>query len=615
MQADWTEVDGIPALVAAPGEVQGPLQGSLAFATGRRDETLVNGGINHLVEHLALHETGDVPYVFNGSVDAVTTTFWAQGSPEQVVEFLGRLAKSLGGLPLDRLDDERRVLEIEANRRGEPSNVPADLSERFGPHGAGLLWWSEFGLRGLTPEALDDWVRTRFVAENAVLWFSRPLPPGLDLGAIPRGPRPAPADLPKSLTGARAFVAMETPRISLSILGAHGTGSSTGMFLAQRRAREQLRGAALSYSIGLASVRIAPRHVLLQLDADAGDESHVSVARTLADVVADLAESGPDPDELQTLHEMRRQFDEHPQQRLADLRSAAMHRVLAQKVVVPSDLDALLDAETPETVRDGMRAALDTTLLVGPAALSDEVPGWTQHAPWSTEHLGGRDFAPIPGREQGTLEVGADGVTWRLDGNHWRAIRWTDVEALLALDSGSRRVIGTTGMHVSVVPWCWQGGEVLADLVDAAVDPARIVRVGEGQLHYEDPDDRTKVDVRWLATIANARHNRREHDYASLVVDTDGVFVVYGKLPRDARAADREALLASDARNCWIPQGSITRVDLRIKQLTPVGLRTWTLTIDTDDGEQRRLYFTDEQQRSIAMVQFPRLLGARFTRP
>src|SRR4029079_186957 len=154
--------------------------------------------------------------------------------------------------------------------------------------------------------------------------------------------------------------------------------------------------------------------------------------------------------------------------------------------------------------------------------------------PWSTDFLRGTEFVPIPGRERGVLTVGDDGITWRLDGDHWRAIRWDDVEALLALDSGTRLVVGTTGLQITVSPWCWQGGEGLTALLDDAIDAARVASVGAGSLHYSDDDER--VDVRWLVTIAEARHNRHQHDYVSLVVDTDGVFVIYGNTPDDTRA-------------------------------------------------------------------------------
>ncbi len=147
MTAQWGEVDGVPVLRAAAGDVQGPLHACLMFGTGRSDETLKVAGINHVVEHLALHGLGQpVRYSWNGQVDPVSTQFWAVGSPDQVVEFVAFVVAALRRLPLDRLADELRVLEIEAHRQGA-SHLGVDLRERFGPRGPGLVGWPSTGSR------------------------------------------------------------------------------------------------------------------------------------------------------------------------------------------------------------------------------------------------------------------------------------------------------------------------------------------------------------------------------------------------------------------------------------------------------------------------------------
>ena len=57
-------VDGIPVWCT---DVPGPCMGGLIFRTGRVDETLVNGGINHIVEHLALFPFEPRRYDLNGT--------------------------------------------------------------------------------------------------------------------------------------------------------------------------------------------------------------------------------------------------------------------------------------------------------------------------------------------------------------------------------------------------------------------------------------------------------------------------------------------------------------------------------------------------------------------
>src|SRR5215471_6172608 len=114
----WGEVDGVPTLWAAPGTVQGPLQACLIVGVGRSDETIVTSGITHIVEHLALQPLAGKPYACNGSVGTVATRFQVVGGSEEVAGFLGSVAGHLSRLPLDRLADEARVLQIEGERGG-----------------------------------------------------------------------------------------------------------------------------------------------------------------------------------------------------------------------------------------------------------------------------------------------------------------------------------------------------------------------------------------------------------------------------------------------------------------------------------------------------------------
>jgi hypothetical protein len=176
MKVQWGEVDGVPAIWADAGQVPGPLYAYLTFGTGRSDETMRVAGINHLVEHLALYELGAQPYQWNGEVSPVTTQFYAVGSPQQIVEFFAYVTRRLRDVPVDRLGPEVRVLEIEGQRRGW-TPIGHDLSVRLGPRGAGLLGWPEHGLRRVDADEVVQWSHDHFVAENAVLSLSGPIPP------------------------------------------------------------------------------------------------------------------------------------------------------------------------------------------------------------------------------------------------------------------------------------------------------------------------------------------------------------------------------------------------------------------------------------------------------
>ena len=218
MKVQWGEVDGVPTLSADAGQVPGPLHACLMFGTGRSDETLRASGINHIIEHLVLHSLGATPYSWNGEVNAVSTLFWAQGGPAQIVEFFELVVRGLNELPMERLAEELRVLEIESQRRGI-SQVGFDLTTRFGPKGAGLFGWLEQGLHCLDAETIVEWARTRFTTNNAVLWLSGPIPEQLQLREPADGRVGRTTATPTAArSGARCMFAAETRAVSVSLI-------------------------------------------------------------------------------------------------------------------------------------------------------------------------------------------------------------------------------------------------------------------------------------------------------------------------------------------------------------------------------------------------------------
>ena len=279
-------------------------------------------------------------------------------------------------------------------------------------------------------------------------------------------------------------------------------------------------------------------------------------------------------------------------------------------------------------MRDELDAVMSTMLMVGPESVAEHLSGWSLGAHWSTASVQGDVYQPIGGREQGTLVVGADGISWGPDGRRRITVRWDDVEACLTLDNGIRCIIGGAGSMIWIMPWNWRGGEDLTRLVDDAVDPLRRIHGGEGETTVPHPNtDGGRVDVHWLGTIAGALWKGRQHDHLSLVIDTDGVFVLHGahagahmhRHLEDARSADHDTLLASDPRNRWIPQTQIAEVELRRRPWTRAGLRMWTLTIWLVDGVSHSIFLDvgrPARRRSHAVPAAPRrpLPGMRIRR-
>lgn len=96
---------------------QGQARGGIIFRVGVADEPFTHRGFTHLIEHLALSGF-DVPYEYNGFVDATTTNFFAQGSPEELGRFITDSTTALANLPYERLETEVRILLAEAECNG-----------------------------------------------------------------------------------------------------------------------------------------------------------------------------------------------------------------------------------------------------------------------------------------------------------------------------------------------------------------------------------------------------------------------------------------------------------------------------------------------------------------
>ena len=400
MTARWGEIDGVPALCADAGTVQGPLHASLVFATGRSDETLRVAGINHVVEHLALHALGHpIGYAWNGQVDPVTTQFWAVGGADQVVEFFGALARQLARLQVDRLADELRVLEIEGRRRGA-SHLGVDLRRRFGARGAAVIGWPEYGLSRLDADEVVEWVHSHFTTGNAVMWLSGPPPPHLTLRELPVGPPVDHPSPPAMLVNGCTVIPAETPRVSLSVVSGTGWGINPIMQFAQQRALRRLRGNGLSYAVELVPLRIGSGRAVQLLEADGADDAPAGVAVGLVEILGELAESGPTDDEVAGRREYVRQFREHPDSILGALDSAARQRLLDGEVRTPEEAVAISEAQTSASMRDELDAVMSTMLMVGPESVAEHLSGWSLDTRWSTASVPGHEYQPIGGRDR-----------------------------------------------------------------------------------------------------------------------------------------------------------------------------------------------------------------------
>jgi hypothetical protein len=560
---------------------------------------------------------GSKTYSWNGAVDIVSTRFSVIGGPEQVSEFFGEITKRVHDLPVERLADELNILRVEGDKRSR-NQFGIDLATRFGATGPGLIDWREAGFYRLDADEVQRWAHDWFTAANAALWLSGPLPAGLDLSALPQGGTVTRAN-PRCLTGERTFVGGTHTSTSLSVLSDGQWGITPAVTLLRQRAFDKLRlEDALCYDIGQTSERIGGSTLISFLIADGAEGAQRRVFDGLVEMIEDMAANGPRQDELDTYVQRLRQWQDHPSSHMSKLDYFCERTVLGLETMTDDERWARIEGLTPESIASDLTCVMPTLLATGTAEMGD-VPGWTIHEEWSADLVSGTTYKAIAEREDGELVVGEDGISWVYDADRRRTVRWSDVAACYCLENGVRHVLGTNGYYVSVVPWNWQGGSNLTEIIDAHIRPECRLNTGEGDLQYrrdrEDPD--SVVDVRWLASLTGAFHRQRRVD---LVIDTDGLLLLFGATSKDAvpqrlaelRSLDRQSLLSGNESNRWFPEGEIAEIKLARRPLARLNTLKSTLTIRTTGSEVLKVHLVSERQVELAKDSFPKLLGPRF---
>ena len=85
-----TDISGIPAYTA---DIRSAFTGTLTFGVGQRDATARTSGLAHLIEHLVMKRVGKVIVAHNATTADETVSFYAQGNPAAVCDFLTRVGE------------------------------------------------------------------------------------------------------------------------------------------------------------------------------------------------------------------------------------------------------------------------------------------------------------------------------------------------------------------------------------------------------------------------------------------------------------------------------------------------------------------------------------------
>jgi tetratricopeptide (TPR) repeat protein len=529
------------------------------FRVGRSDETVVTGGITHLVEHLVLPTAWPVDVDFNGTVESTFTQFWFAGEKTASLRMLGALAHDLVDPPLGRLEREKSILRAEASWRGHAGSAAHAAFLRFGTVGHGLTTLEEYGLHWLGRREVRRWIDRGFCAANAVVYMTGRPPRGFGF-ELPRGrslPLARLAPIP-GLTLPAVYTYGRDGNVSLSLLGPRSYAVRMLTEIAGRRIRDLLRyRLGISYSTAAIYEQLDRRTAHVLLSADALDRD-VTAARTgLIHVLDDLAARGPTEEELAHERETARREIEHPHTLPSKLVADARAMLDRTGVTSPEELLAGLATTSATDVRRAAAAAMRTALLVLP--VDAEVPGgrFSAYPLSSVSRVAGRRFSRVRADDPPErLEVSDEGVTlFQEDG--FRTVVFAECAARIRYRDGVG-LWSRDGFYLWIDPAEWKRGTAALKAIDAAdIAPDRHVDLRTSTPAFDDAD----------LVAGNLAHRDRRWDDAARQLGSGldrspgepGAWSLLafalGKLEKPGAAADA-ALRATelDPNDDWAPR-------------------------------------------------------------
>ena len=473
-QAQCEMVGGVPVFFV---EVPGPVRAALVFRVGSSDEDIPRRGVTHLVEHMSLAAQGQPSFEFNGMVDETKTTFFCSGTQEQVVEFLHALCRSLGQLPLDRLESERRILRVEGESRGR-STVDLLRTWRFGTTGPGAASYDEFALRGITPEQVREWTARWFTSGNAALWMTCAPPSDLVL-SLPAGDR-RPVRHPTMLSFAGpGYVSGSSGGLAASMIVPRRIDSAALEYVLQRRLFARLRmQEAVSYSINVQRRAIDDQVNELFILVDGLPDSQSQLEQGVLDVLNDLAQSGCTEDELS---EWRTQYMRplaEPGGVAGLLHFMVTDYLYGQPAKRPEHLVHEAAGVTSESVRQVVASSYSGIVFCIPEG-STVIANQAKPLPeWAMTAVPGRRFRSTNPDSAAALFIGDLGISYVLDAERRATVLWDQCAAVLRWDDGGRRILGKDGTWLDLPPQAWREFATARHEIDSHTRSDLVVNMG-----------------------------------------------------------------------------------------------------------------------------------------
>ncbi|CAN7192318.1 insulinase family protein [Microbacterium sp. LjRoot45] len=357
------DVDGIPAYWA---DIRTNYTGTFTFGVGLRDETARTAGLAHLIEHLVMARVGRVNVTHNATTADESISFYAQGSPAAVGDFLTRVGQAISSLhetTPETVAEQRRII---SNELGDQDERPGrgHLIDRFGNRSVGLLDLGSPAHRSHTREDVlrfaDEWLHVG----NAALSFTGPPPEGLSITLPPARALPSRPDAEIIRHGqwvvngdAPLVLSVVVPADDLAVAGIASALVADTLLGVLRTERH------LIYSVGAMQVPLTRDSGLTGFVLDPRPEHVVETAAAALDVLRRLAAEGPTAEALAEQIEKWQQSDEDAvvQAEVVDGRAIAVVR--GRRSRDDETPPATPDHVTAEAVRDLLAGALETVFV------------------------------------------------------------------------------------------------------------------------------------------------------------------------------------------------------------------------------------------------------------
>ena len=468
-----TDIDGVPLLWSdAPGQ---PIL-ALHFRVGRADEQPWEGGLTHLVEHLAMGTIGQPRYDHNAWVDSTRTVFYANGSSTEVSSFGRSITEALGDLPTDRVEHERAILKRESAGQ-RPGIVDSHLNFRFGMNGFGLVGQPEFGLGLVSAERVGAWARERFGRGNGMAFLTGAPPADMRLALGDGGSYEVPRPAPEPSVPLPSHVMTPGDGVALGFLLSRRIGAGTFLTLYHRMLRQRLR-----LERGLIYDVIADYQPLDAESAVAlvGGECDAEHAQEVADIALDelgrLIDGEVDQADLDAEVEDFAQSLEDPTAVAGLLDAMVRDELAGMPTRGPLERYEEQRATTVEHIAGHAADARHSLIML--ADVERHAPDIVLYPMSSLETVSGREVKPLLSvlgfGPKVRLIIGPDGVSLRAKDGSTATVRYQDC-VLLERPTDDELVMWGRDLSRVYVPGAfWRGGEQVIAEIEAAL-PAHIV--------------------------------------------------------------------------------------------------------------------------------------------